>query len=67
MADKHNNKIDKISGHSVGNDQTTLTHNYWHVLLWLIHNNNNNSFRVTDLREKDVAPIIKDHIISYEF
>ena len=45
----------------------THTHNYWHVLLWLIHNNNNNSFRVTDLREKDVAPIIIDHIISYEF
>ena len=45
----------------------THTHNYWHVLLWLIHNNNNNSFRVTDLREKDVAPVIIDHIISNEF
>ena len=29
MADRHNNnKINKISGHSVGNDQTTFTHNY---------------------------------------
>ena len=29
VADRHNNnKINKISGHSVGNDQTTLEHNY---------------------------------------
>ena len=30
VADKHNhnNKINKIFGHSVGNDQTTLEHNY---------------------------------------
>ena len=29
MADRdNNNKINKISGHSVGNDQTTFEHNY---------------------------------------
>ena len=29
MADRHNNnKINKISGHSVGNDQTAFEHNY---------------------------------------
>ena len=37
MADRHNNnKINKISGYSVGNDQTIIKHN---------HSNNNHFYR----------------------
>ena len=28
VADRHNNKISKISGHLVGDDQTTIEHSY---------------------------------------
>ena len=49
MANRHNNnKINKISSHSVGNDQTTLTHNY---------SNNNNHFYERERTEQEWTSI----------
>ena len=49
VADRHNNnKIHKISSHSVGNDQTTLTHNY---------SNNNNHFYERERTEQEWTSI----------